>query len=318
VASKESSKKPTRIEATTKAVLEAAESLAARIRADHILVLANGKVDREALRSMAQSHKVVLALASKRWVNMLMQEGFDAFHHTSPPLDRVSRIAHAVLSAIAKDVIKYRAGVVSVSGPLGTELLDNITIIRTERLFKEVISLEHEAGERRGLLAVIKAVLDICLELGAYGIEGRPVGTIFVVGDTASVLKLSRQITFNPFKGYDTKQKNVLNPAVRDSIKSFAQIDGAFVIKEDGVVNSAGRLLLIPKGTAAILKGMGARHNAAAFITRETEAIAIVVSQTTGTVSVLSKGRVLLSFSPTSRTAGALYTAKKRSDEPNA
>jgi DNA integrity scanning protein DisA with diadenylate cyclase activity len=40
--------------------------------------------------------------------------------------------------------------------------------------------------------------------------------------------------------------------------------------------------------------GLGARHSAAASMTRETGAVAITVSQTTGTVRVFREGEIVL------------------------
>jgi diadenylate cyclase len=303
---KRSSATPRR-DATTTAVLDAARELADTIKADSILVVANRIVDRDWLQRASNGHSVILALHSRRWTNIYQQEGYTSMQHASPPLDRFSRIAHATISAISEGLIEHRARVVSVTGPIGGDALDSITVVKASSLSRELAALERETGRKVDLLPVIKATIDIALELGSYGIEGRPVGTMFVVGDTASVLKLSRQGTFNPFRGYGEKQKNILSPTLRESVKAFAQIDGAFIIREDGTINAAGRLLLMPKGTAPTLKGMGARHNAAAFMTRETSAVAIVVSQTTGAVAVISRGRILFTLSPASRTATALY-----------
>jgi diadenylate cyclase len=296
-----------RRDVTTAAVLDAAQKLADTIKADSILVVANRKVDRDWLQCARDEHSVVLALHSRRWTNIYQQEGYSSMQHSSPPLDRFSRIAHATISAISEGLIGHRGRVVSVTGPIGGDALDSITVVKASSLFRELATLERDSDRKVEVLPVIKATIDIALELGAYGIEGRPVGTMFVVGDTASVIKLSRQGTFNPFRGYSEKQKNILNPDLRESVKAFAQIDGAYIIREDGTINAAGRLLLMPKGTAPTLKGMGARHNAAAFMTRETSAVAIVVSQTTGAVSVISRGRILFTLSPASRTAIALY-----------
>ena len=302
------SKKTESADVTSQAVLEAAGKLADIVKAQNILIVAHSKVDRDWLKRTSNGHSVVLAVESKRWANIYRQDGYATLLHSSPPLDRFSRIAHAIISAISEGLIRYRACVVSVTGPVGGDAFDAVTVVKTSRLFRELTALERETGKRANLLPVVKATLDIALELGSFGIEGRPVGSMFVIGDTASVLKLSRQGTFNPFRGYDDKQKNILDPELRDSVKAFAQIDGAFIVREDGTINAAGRLLLMPKAAAPILKGMGARHNAAAFITSETEAVAIVISQTTGTVSIISKGRILFSLSPASRTASALLS----------
>ena len=44
--------------------------------------------------------------------------------------------------------------------------------------------------------------------------------------------------------------------------------------------------------------GLGARHMAAAGISRDTEAIAIVVSQTSGSVRVFRRGKAALELAP--------------------
>jgi DNA integrity scanning protein DisA with diadenylate cyclase activity len=187
---------------------------------------------------------------------------------------------------------------ICLTGPVTRNIIDCITVLRTGKAFREMLFFGAESSAEDASLGVIECVLDIAVEIATFGREGRSIGAIFVIGDTANVLKNSKQITFNPFKGYDDKRKNITDPDVRESIKEFAQIDGAFVIRADGTVNACGRLLLMPKGEVQILKGYGARHNAAAYITKQTNAIAIVVSESSGTVTVFKKGRVLFSFEP--------------------
>ena len=100
------------------------------------------------------------------------------------------------------------------------------------------------------------------------GREGRKIGTIFVVGDHEKVLSLSRSLIFSPFHGYPEEERNVQNPAVWETIKEFAAIDGAFVIRGDGVILSAGRYLSpAAKPEEPLAQGLGTRHEAAASIT---------------------------------------------------
>jgi hypothetical protein len=93
-----------------------------------------------------------------------------------------------------------------------------------------------------------------------------------------------------------------LNPEVRHAIKNFAVLDGAFVIREDGVVLAAGRYLKFDENKDfKVPLGLGARHVAAAGISQDTDAIAIVVSETTGEVRVFQKGRCVMQVSPQQR-----------------
>ena len=75
-----------------------------------------------------------------------------------------------------------------------------------------------------------------------------------------------------------------------------------FIVREDGVVISAGRYLNFDEDQELDLPlGLGARHMAAAGISRDTQAIAIVVSQTSGSVRVFRHGKVALELAPRGR-----------------
>ena len=127
-------------------------------------------------------------------------------------------------------------------------------------------------------------------------------GALFVVGDSNTVMEKSRQLTLNPFQGYSEDEKNIMNPDVRHALHAFAVLDGAFIVREDGVVVAAGRYLNFDEEKEVdVPLGLGARHMAAAGISRDTEAIAIVVSQTSGSVRVFRRGKAALELAPRTR-----------------
>jgi DNA integrity scanning protein DisA with diadenylate cyclase activity len=137
-------------------------------------------------------------------------------------------------------------------------------------------------------------MLTLAGELGAEGREGRPVGTLFVLGDSDHVLDQSRQLVINPFFGYPEAERNVLDPHLEETIKEFSAIDGAFVVRGDGVILSAGRYLSpAAKPEEPLSQGLGTRHEAAASITVTTDALALCISQSTGTVSIYRRGRLM-------------------------
>ena len=90
---------------------------------------------------------------------------------------------------------------------------------------------------------VMDALIELAVSIGVEGWEGRPVGALFVVGDSSTVMEKSRQLTLNPFQGYSEDEKNIMNPDVRHALHAFAVLDGAFIVREDGVVVAAGRYL---------------------------------------------------------------------------
>jgi DNA integrity scanning protein DisA with diadenylate cyclase activity len=141
--------------------------------------------------------------------------------------------------------------------------------------------------------AVILRSLSLAIELAAEGREAHPVGTMFIIGDTRRVMRHTRQMVLNPFHGYARRLRSLLDPSLAETIKEFALIDGAFIVQGDGTVVSAGTYL-IPKSSARLPQGLGTRHHAAAAITGHTQAMAITISQSTGTVTVFRHGQIVL------------------------
>ena len=109
-------------------------------------------------------------------------------------------------------------------------------------------------------------------------------------------MQLSRQMIINPFLGYTEDQRNILNPELIETIKEFSAIDGAFIVKESGAIVTAGRHLNAALDSRDFPAGLGSRHIAAAGITHVTKAVAIVISQSTGNVSVYKNGKMFVTI----------------------
>lgn len=140
---------------------------------------------------------------------------------------------------------------------------------------------------------VFDAVFHISTEISLEGREGKAVGTTFLIGDTKNVLAKSRQIMLNPFEGHDPEFRMVTKPELRENIKEFAQLDGAFVISGDGFIEASGRYITVDSSNVSLPKGMGTRHNSVAAMTKVTSAVGIVVSQSGGGITIFKNGQIL-------------------------
>jgi diadenylate cyclase len=211
-------------------------------------------------------------------------------------LTRVGQIKIAVTKGIALGLFKKGDKLVCLTGIPRFGYLDSIFVIDVGKEF-EILTSESITDITEGVYPeVFGAVLNLALELAAQGREGRKVGTIFILGDGDKVLQLSRQMIINPFMGYSEEERNILNPELKETIKEFSAIDGAFVIKENGAIITAGRHLNAALESKDFPQGLGSRHIAAAGMTSATHAIAIVLSESSGSVSVFKNGRIFVSI----------------------
>jgi diadenylate cyclase len=173
-----------------------------------------------------------------------------------------------------------------VLGVLCLPELSSIVVCDVKQL--TTVKTIDKTGERIDPTA-LKAVLRLALELGREGREGKKVGTAFIIGDTNEVLKRSHQLILNPYKGHTEDTRDIKNRSHWETIKEFAQIDGVFIVDDKGVIISAGRYLDV--NTKSIeLEGFGGRHMSALAVTRETQAIAVTVSESGGTVRLFKDG----------------------------
>ncbi len=210
-------------------------------------------------------------------------------------MTRDGQIKVATLIAAAEKVIGPGDRILCLTGADRSGVLDTIMILDMGTEIELFSAGAADPLPSDVSPAVFERVLNIAGDLGVEGREGRPVGALFVVGDCERVLGQSRQLVFNPFQGYPEEQRNILDVRLEETIKEYSAIDGAYVIRGDGVVLCAARYLA-PRGKLeeALPQGLGTRHVAAAAITMTTDAISVCVSQSTGTVSIFKQGRMIL------------------------
>jgi DNA integrity scanning protein DisA with diadenylate cyclase activity len=81
---------------------------------------------------------------------------------------------------------------------------------------------------------------------------------------------------------------------LKETIKELSKLDGAFVIRGNGVIVSAGTYLRTRVPPAELPSGLGARHTAAAAITVVSRAVAVVLSESTRRVSIFKSGERIM------------------------
>ena len=154
--------------------------------------------------------------------------------------------------------------------------------------WKDIVVAETDVKEE-----VFDAVFHISTEISIEGREGKSVGTTFLIGDADNVMAKSRQISLNAFEGQKPESRMITNQDIKENIKEFAQLDGAFVIDGSGYIRAQSRYITVDTSNVSLPKGMGTRHNSVAAMTQVTNAVGIVVSQSGGGITIFKNGLIL-------------------------
>ncbi|MEJ2748109.1 MAG: diadenylate cyclase [Anaerolineae bacterium] len=138
----------------------------------------------------------------------------------------------------------------------------------------------------------LRQVVRLALEISNEGREGRKVGTMFVVSDHETVLRHSTCLILDPLWHHPESVKRVNDDNMRETAKELAQLDGAFIVSNEGVILSACRYINASSEGVDLPLGLGSRHMAAASITKGTDAIAIVISESS-VVRIFDNGQIV-------------------------
>jgi diadenylate cyclase len=180
-------------------------------------------------------------------------------------------------------------------------------------VFEDICSQRREVDSR-----VLEHTVALAVEIAREGREGRKIGTLFVVGDSEEVLKHSKPLILDPLYGHPDESKRIDDPDVRETLKELAQLDGAFVVSDEGVVVSAARYIDATSEEVNIPLGLGSRHLAAASVSRHTSAVAVAVSESS-MVRMFDDGELVSEIIPelwmfegyTTRLQGKTFTQQE-------
>jgi DNA integrity scanning protein DisA with diadenylate cyclase activity len=284
----------------TVAMLQMARQMVTTLPADAVLLLTETDLDWEAVREQLPDCRLLVAAEDRRLTERLKAYTELTVLDIDPgPTPTQEKMSLALLEAVRSDKLRQGADVVAVYngievGQDNPEGLDTLSVIHLGEHLERLSAKDLRKLDTHVPLETLRAVVDLAVEVGREGREGHPVGTMFVVGDTRKVLTMSRPMNFNPFRGYSAEERDVRDRNVREQIKDIAQLEGAILIRRDGVAVAACMRIEAPDKDYTLSMGLGTRHAAAAAISKSTRAVAITVSQSSGTVRLFQNGEVVL------------------------
>jgi len=291
----------------TVVLLQAARQLVQEMPADAVLLLTETNLDWPTVLEHLGGCRLLVAAQDSHLTKRLKEEhGLTVLDIDPGPTPTQERMSLALLEAVANEKLQSGADVVALYNGIEAEEgkpehIDSLSVIHLGEHLERLSAQELRKLDTKVPLETLRAVVDLAAAIGREGREGKPVGTMFVVGDTRKVMSMARPINFNPFRGYSASERDIRDRKVREQIKDIAQLEGALIIRRDGVAVAACMYLDVLAEGITLSKGLGSRHWAAAAISQKTDAIAVAVSQSSGTVRIFQDGELVLRIEPLAR-----------------
>jgi len=295
------------IERINASMIHHARQIAEEIGAHSILVFVDLIRTRGSFNALLDERRCILAAGEKHVLDDLQSIEGNADRIIQVPhikLSRHSKVKVAAMIALSQGLIHRGDRIVCLSGSPRYGIFDSVTVLDLEREFEMFSSGGLDITDQMVHPEVFERLLTIVMELAEEGKEGRPLGTVFVLGDHKKVMAMSSQMVINPFAAVPENERNILDPGLKETIREFSSIDGAFVVRDDGVILAVGRHLAPSVETAELPQGLGARHRCAAGITSLTNSIAVVISESTGDVRIFSRGKLFMEIEKAKRAYG--------------
>lgn len=281
-----------------RSLLISARRVAVENNASAALILADVPYEFGEFTEYLKKVQILVATDKEEVAEAAKEDGLSVVPLLDEPQTRQHQLSQSLLEAIADDLLQSGDQVVTVYSVFDRDSLDSLSIVNLDEHLSKLTARDLRRLETQVPLETLRIIVDLAVEIGREGREGHSVGTLLIVGQHRKVMELSHEAVHDPFKGYKKEERLIRSPRVRESIKELACIDGAFIVSSDGAAIAAGRIIDAPKANLTLSKGLGARHWAAAAISKVTNAIAIAVSESTGTVRLFQNGIVVLRIEP--------------------
>lgn len=251
------------------------------------------------LHDLASEFRLIVTTPDAETYEVLSQAGLEALRLPARTADKYRQVRHIISVVLRSGQVSMGDLIVCATGHDLYPTESNLIVLtevepRLENLpVSELIKLTNGIRPR-----VLEATVAVACKIGRAARRGKHIGAIFMLGDSLEVLKGSKQLVPNPFQGHEETLRRLTNPTIHDALVELSKLDGAFVVRGDGFIQTAGTFLASERTEADLSTGLGARHAAAAAVTSRTTATAVVVSATDGNIRVFSDGTMVLQMDP--------------------
>jgi DNA integrity scanning protein DisA with diadenylate cyclase activity len=268
-------------------------------RADAIICTTETGAFAQIVNTLSKGLRVIAATTNKETYNVMTQAGLEVIRLPFRAIDKYHQVRHIASIALRSKKVSIGNIVVCALGCHVYHQEGKLIVVADVEPTLEYVAVSDFLKLTDGIRPnVLEAAVDVACKIGRTTRSRKHIGAILMLGDSLKVLEDSKQLIPNPFQGHDHASRNLTNPDIHDAIIELSKLDGAFVVRGDGFIQTAGTFLATFNADIELPAGLGARHFAAAAVTKRTAATAIVVSATDGHVRAYSGGMLVLQIDP--------------------
>ncbi|MCB0354893.1 MAG: DNA integrity scanning protein DisA nucleotide-binding domain protein [Bdellovibrionales bacterium] len=241
---------------------------------------------------------VIWILGDSESIQVSVPPGDMVYQTKNPILGKDTQVRLALFSALLRGEVGLDQRVLTFSGPDDSRHLDKISLAVPGRVFSWLTPESLSALKEVSNSLVLEKIIHIATRFANEGYEGKKFGATFIIGDPEELAPhLNEKKRLNPLLGHPESARSIFDDGFIESLRTLVSTDLAVVIRPDGVAEKAWVYLEAPTENVEPLEGWGARHISAASVTAAKPVLAVVISQTSGRVTVLWGGKALLELS---------------------
>ena len=187
--------------------------------ADALVLFLEEDTDWAKLKKKCANVDTIIVSTSEELLESASEKGLPTVLADVPDATVAEMLTQALLDAVAQELINPGATIVSAYRGFDQDKLDTLTVLKLSERLGRLTARDLQRLETKVPLETLKVVVDLAVEIGREGREGKPVGTMFVVGDHRKVLEHSYPAGFDAVKGYARKERSLFDKGVRERIK---------------------------------------------------------------------------------------------------
>ena len=218
--------------------------IAEAAQAHSIICVTESGAFAEHLLGSTDQHRIVAATATRETYDALTEAGLMTIRLPLHAVDKHRQIRHVLSVALKSNSVSAGELVVCAVGqdvyPGEASL---IVVTEAEPDLEEMVITDLVKLTDGIRPKVLECAVAVAGKIGRAARRGKRIGAIFVLGDSVKVLDGSKQLIPNPFQGHENASRMLTNPDIDDALIELSKLDGAFVVRGDGFIQTAGVFL---------------------------------------------------------------------------